>query len=127
MSNKSEKNQEMVKEMAKIFYQQNLLKEDLECLEQYIIYAWKGKDTLCAINAYAHKIPAFERLQMYDSIIHVGDILYKEFYKKGFEKNVSRYFAAVIPSLLNKGMKQKAKFFIDIYEHESGYFHLYLQ
>ena len=108
--------------MAKIFYQQNLLKEDLECLKHFIIYTWKGKDTTSVIYAYAYKIPAYERLQMYDSVVHIGDILYNEFYKKGFEINTSRYFAAVIPSVLKLGMKQKAKHFIDMYEHESGYF-----
>ena len=59
---------------------------------------------------------------MYDSIVHIGEILFDDFYKEGFQKNTSRYFAAVIPSLLKMDMKQKAKHFIDIYERESGYF-----
>ena len=119
-------------QMAKIFYQQNLLKENLECLDKYLVYAWEAGDTLSAINAYAHWIPTFERLQMQDSIIHVGDVLYEQFYK-GENCNagkrcllqrriVSRYFAAVIPTLLDKGMKEKARHFIEIYERESGYF-----
>jgi hypothetical protein len=110
-------------QMAKIFYQQNLLKENLDCLDKYLFYAWKAKDTLSAINAYAHKIPTYERLNMQDSIIQVGNILYEQFYKKeGYGKIVPKYFAAIIPTLLSQGHEAKAQHFIEIYERESGYF-----
>ncbi|MBP5339367.1 MAG: hypothetical protein J6Z14_08735 [Prevotella sp.] len=109
-------------QMAKIFYQQNLVKDNLVALEQSIRYGLKGKDTLSAINAYAHKIPSYKRLQMHDSVIYVGDILFNQYYQSAYKQFVSRNFAAVIPSLLEKGLKRKAKNFIDIYERESGYF-----
>ena len=119
-------------QMAKIFYQQNLLKENLECLDKYLLYGWKAKDTLSVINAYAHKIPTFERLcaddgamrlKMEDSIIYIGNILYEQFYKKeGYGRIASKYFATVIPTLIDRGMKERAWHFIEIYERESGYF-----
>ncbi len=110
-------------QMAGIFYQQNLLKDNLECLQHYIEYGWRGKDTASAINGYGHKMSTFDRLQMHDSIISIGDYLYEQFYKeKAYKRMASRYFAAVIPSLLHKGMNERARLFIDIYEKESGYF-----
>ena len=109
-------------QMAKIFYQQNLVKDNLDALELSIKFGLKGKDTISAINAYAHKIPAYKRLSMHDSVIYVGNVLYNQYFKSDYKRFVSRNFAAVIPSLLIKGMEQKAQTFIDIYEKESGYF-----
>lgn len=41
---------------ADIFYSQNLLDENLKCLELSTAYAQKGNDTIVAINSYAHKL-----------------------------------------------------------------------
>ncbi|MCR4917059.1 MAG: hypothetical protein K6A96_15045, partial [Prevotella sp.] len=49
-------------QMSDVFYQQSLLDDYLECLDKSIYYAWKANDTAQALNEYAHKIAAYDRI-----------------------------------------------------------------
>ena len=44
-------------QMAKIFYQQNLVKDNLDALELSIKFGLKGKDTISAINPHCSECP----------------------------------------------------------------------
>lgn len=109
-------------QMAELFYCQNLMQDNLEHLDASVRHAKMAKDTLMALNAYAHKMAAFGRMELDDSVILVCNNIFKNFYLKGKTQEAARYFGLAIDSYLRKGDLEMAHRLIEAYENETGYF-----
>lgn len=109
-------------QMAYIFWQQNLLNRNVECLNKAINSAWMARDTISALMNMSHKADVYDALQMYDSIIAVCDTVFESFRKYNCRNNAASVLGSSIESLIKNGNIRKAKCYIDIYESESGFF-----
>ena len=109
-------------QLAEIFYQQNLLDDNLRCLDRSITYAYKANDTIAAINSYAQKLGAYDKHQMTDSIIAVSTQTYNRFSQIGYPEVGSRYLALAVNGYTQKKNLDSARHYMDIYEAKSGYF-----
>ena len=109
-------------QLAEIFYQQNLVDDNLRCLDRSITYAYKANDTIAAINSYAQKLGAYDKHQMTDSIIAVSTQTYKRFSQIGYPEVGSRYLALAVNGYTQKKNLDSARHYMDIYEAKSGYF-----
>ena len=109
-------------QMGSVFYRQNLMQEDLDCLERSIRCAWKAKDTLQALNSIAYKLGPFQRLQMYDSVISLSERVYEAYCAVGRRDIGASFYVQAIGSHIIKGNLAEAKRCIDTYERETGYF-----
>ena len=109
-------------QMAAVYYSQNLIVDYINSLDNSINFGWKANDTSQALNGYAYKIVAYDKLKKYDMVIEMFDDFYDQFLQLyGIEK-VAPYCIIPIKSLLNKGYLSKAKKYIEIIESKSGYF-----
>ncbi len=109
-------------QMAKIFYQQNLLEEHLLCLNRSIVYAKHAGDTLSALNAYAHKMFYFERIHEPDSVISLSDYMAETFMRLGYKAMAAQCRGAAVKSFVEKGYYDKASDAVKEYEENSGLF-----
>ncbi|MDO5524632.1 MAG: hypothetical protein Q4F85_00915 [Prevotella sp.] len=109
-------------QISNIFYHQNLWKDDFASTEQEIKYAWRSKDTLSALLGISGKIRIYERLLAVDSAIHVCEHVSELFNKYGYKKHSAAVRASIIRNLIDNGNLAKAKYNMDIYESESGFF-----
>lgn len=107
-------------QMADVFYKQNLLSYQMECLNKSISYALKGRDTLMALNSYGHKMVCYGRLGMTDSVIVLGERLYRQYTLIGYPQIGAQYYGFTIKRYLAKGEYEKAKECMDAYENGSG-------
>lgn len=109
-------------QMSSVFYKQNLIQDYLNCLNKSINYAWMGKDTIMAINEYAHKMEAYDRLGNADSVIAICDSVFQRYSSFGYRKTAAQYYGQSIPALLIKGDTGQVRLHMSVYEKESGYF-----
>ena len=109
-------------QMADVFYYQNLLDDCTAAYDRSICFAWKDKDTLQALNSYAHKILAFHKKQQGDSVIIMFEDLYAQLLSSQGLQTVSSYCTLPITSLIKRNELGKARHYLDIYESQSGYF-----
>ena len=109
-------------QMSDVFYYQCLFDDFITAIDHSIYFAWKDNDTLQALNSLAHKLLAYHQRQKTDSVIILFDDLYERFLQYRGLKAVSRYCSLPVSSLIKKGETGKAKYYIDLYESESGYF-----
>ena len=109
-------------QMASIFYHQNLVKDNLTCLDKSIQAAYKAKDTVTAINSYAQKILAYKQLKEHDSVIVICNKVYTQYSAMGQKKVAAMYYAASVKDLIAQMRIKEAKEHLDLYEAESGYF-----
>ena len=58
-------------QMAQIFYEQGLYREQLEHGRLSSVYAWKGKDTLAALMSYTQESQVYRNLNMSDSLLYI--------------------------------------------------------
>ena len=70
-------------QMAQVFYQQGLHRQQLNYEQRSVIYAWKGKDTLLALRNYEQEFYAFSELGMMDSAITVIKDVAKQYTEYG--------------------------------------------
>lgn len=85
-------------------------------------YAWKGLDTLQAIECYAQQGDAYDFLHMPDSVILIKERashLYKEY---GRDSWAAQTLGPAISSLVEIGDVKTAKKYSDLYEKKSGLF-----
>jgi tetratricopeptide (TPR) repeat protein len=108
-------------QLAEIFYQQNLLDDNLRCLDQSIAYAYKAYDTIAAVNSYAQKLGAYEKRHLTDSIIAVSTRTFKHFTLLGYPEIGSRYLSMAVKGYTDKKDLENARHYMSIYEAHSGY------
>ena len=84
-------------------------------------YAWKGKDTLQAIECYAQQANAYEFLKMNDSVNIITENASLLFEKVGKVDRASQILGLEISSLLDMGESEKARSVINKYESSSAF------
>lgn len=105
-----------------VFFQQNLLEEDLKYNNLSIKYAWMAKDTLCAINSIVGKIAPYKRLHQKDSVYKLCEVASTLARHCGYNAHSAAILGSNILDLVESHSLQKAKEYMDIYESQSGYF-----
>lgn len=105
-----------------VFFQQNLLEEDLKYNNISIKYAWMAKDTLCAINSIVGKIAPYKRLHQKDSVYKLCEVASTLARHCGYNAHSAAILGSNILDLVESHSLQKAKEYMDIYESQSGYF-----
>ncbi len=107
---------------AAIFHSQIQAQSQLKELRYAEYYAWKGKDTLQAIECYAQQAGGYDFLNEQDSVIIVcerASLLFDDIKRKD---RASQMRGREISSLLSKGQYLKARQCIDEYEAWSELF-----
>ena len=109
-------------QLAAIFFRQNLLDDNLRCIDQSIFYANKANDTIAAITLYGQKLGAYDKRNLTDSIISVSTQTYRRFAELGYPEMGSRFLSLAVNGYIQKGNLDMARHYMNIYEAESGYF-----
>ena len=107
---------------AVIFNLQVQPRSQLDELRMAEYYAWKGKDTLQAIECFAQQVDAYKFLQQEDSVIIISEKAARMF--KEIERNdrASQMLSGEITSLIQKGENDRARQCVNEYELSSGFF-----
>ena len=107
---------------ATIFYQQGLYRNQLLYENAASIYAWRGKDTLSALQCYAMKATSYEQLQMKDSAILIYTDAINQLKAFNYNKVAAGFAGTLAKKLIDKGETSEAEPFMQDYEQHSGYF-----
>jgi hypothetical protein len=107
---------------AVIFNMQIQPRSQLSELRLAEYYAWRGKDTLQAIECFAQQGDAYELLHIPDSIIIVKERASKMYKGMGKDDRYSLVLGTTILPLLEKQENDKAKRYLYYYETGSGCF-----
>ena len=107
---------------AVIFNRQVQPRSQLDGLRMAEYYAWRGKDTLQAVECYAEQTEAYKFLQQIDSVILISEIAAHMF--KEIERNdrASQLLGGEVTSLIQKGKTDRARQCVNEYELSSGLF-----
>lgn len=107
---------------ALIFHAQLQPRSELVELKLAEQYAWKGKDTLQAIECFAQQANAYDYLQKHDSVVMIREKAYHLFLEIGRADRAAQTLGSAIPSLIEIYNIDKAKKFIALYEINSHLF-----
>ena len=107
---------------AVIFHSQIQPRSQLKELRLAEYYAWKGKDTLQAIECYAQQAGGYDFLNIQDSVIVVCEKSSQLFCAINRNDRASQMRGREISSLVSKGLYERAKYCIDEYEAKSELF-----
>lgn len=107
---------------ADVFHKQVQPRSELKELRLAEYYAWKGNDTLQAIECYALQAGTYKYLNIHDSVISVTEKASCLFLKIGRKDRSAQVIGHEISSLLKKSNIRKARECIDRYESFSGFF-----
>jgi hypothetical protein len=109
-------------QMAEIFYQQGLYREQLKSGRCSAKYAWKGKDTLAALINYEQESQVYRNLNLLDSLFYICEHVSQLYLKNGYTHHAARALGYTLRELIYRKEFDKAKKNMQIYESESGYF-----
>ena len=109
-------------QMANVFYQQGLYREDLKSHDRAVHYGYLAGDTLSALLAYAQKMDTYELLMLPDSMLYVCETVSRQFLQSGYISKAADMLGYSVRYLCDQDSISKAKYFLDIYERESGFF-----
>lgn len=107
---------------AVIFYLQVQPRSQLKELRLAERYAWKGKDTLQAIECYSQQGDAYEILHEPDSLILIKEQASRLYKSIGRIDRASLVLGTTVLSLLDKKRLNTAKDYLCFYEMNSGCF-----
>ena len=107
---------------ARIFHQQIQARSQLQELRLAEYYAWKGKDTVQAIECFAQQANAYDFLNRPDSVAIIKEKASNLFKTVGRENRAAQTLASAISPLINSGQLEKARYFSMLYENYSGLF-----
>ena len=85
-------------------------------------FAWKGKDTIQAIECYAQQANAYDFFHFTDSVILIKEAASRMFEEFGRDDRAAQTLCSAITSLIEKGEISKARKFCHLYETKSGLF-----
>ena len=85
-------------------------------------YAWKGKDTIQAIECYAQQGNAYDFLKKPDSVIIIRSKASTMFRTVGLIERSAQTLSSAITALIEKGDVARARSFCNLYETKSGFF-----
>ena len=109
-------------QMANVFYQQGLYREDLNNLDQAVDFGYLASDTLAALLAYGQKMGAYRLMLKPDSMLIVCDTVCNKLCNAGYPVVAAGMLNYPIRYLLDIGKIALAHQYLEIYEKESGYF-----
>lgn len=109
-------------QMAQIFYDQGLYRQQLESDKQAEEFAWIAKDTLAALMCYEQCYFAYDKLGINDSASYVRDNVASKYEKYGYPSNAAIVLSYSLSNLIRNQEYSKAKYYMTIYESKSGLF-----
>lgn len=109
-------------QMAQIFYDQGLYRQQLESDKQAEEFAWIAKDTLAALMCYEQCYFAYDKLGINDSASYVRDNVASKYEKYGYPSNAAIVLSYSLSNLIRNQEYSKAKHYMSIYESKSGLF-----
>ena len=109
-------------QMAQIFYEQGLYREQLEHGRLSSVYAWKGKDTLAALMSYTQESQVYRNLNMSDSLLYICEHVSSLYRKYGYNAYSARSLYYTLSTLIYRQEFDKSRKYMQIYELESEYF-----
>lgn len=109
-------------QMAQIFYQQGLYREQLETGRRSAKYAWKGKDTLAALMSYEQESQTYRNLNMPDSLLYICEHVSQLYRKCGYPRYAARALGYTLSELISRKELNKVRKYMQIYESESELF-----
>ena len=109
-------------QMAQVFYSQGLYRQQLDYEQQSVKFAWKGEDTLLAIQNDEQEIYAYRMLGIVDSVTYICQQVSNLYRKYGYKSYAARALVSGMRTLISNNEYTKVKNYIDIYDNESGYF-----
>ena len=109
-------------QMAQIFYEQGLYREQLCCDELSVKGAWKGKDILLALRNYEQESQAYRNLNMPDSLLYICEHVSQLYHKYGYTHYAARALFHTFSTLIHRREFDKVRRYMKIYESESEYF-----
>ena len=109
-------------QMAQIFYEQGLYREQLVFQQQGVKYAWKGKDTLAALMSYEQESQAYRNLNKPDSLLYICEHVSELYRKYGYTRYAAIALVGTLSTLVHHKEFDKAREYMQIYESESGLF-----
>ena len=105
---------------AVIFHAQIQSRSELKELRLAEYYAWKGQDTLQAIECYAQQSGPYDYFKMPDSVIIIKERAARQFQKIGRKDRAAQTLGTTIIPLLNNNEIPKAHNHLVLYEKLSG-------
>ncbi len=109
-------------QMAKIYYHQYLLREQIDCINQSVKFALLAKDTIGAVYNYLQKANSYDLMGKSDSVITICENAQSVLNSMGSNKQSAQTEGLLALHYIKKGMLEKAKHCLDVYEAESGFF-----
>ena len=109
-------------QMAQIFYEQGLYREQLVSDQLSVNFAWKGKDTLAALMSYEQKSQAYRNLNRPDSLLYICEHVSQLYRKYGYTRYAAIALAGTFSTLVLRQEFDKVRRYMKIYESESEYF-----
>ena len=109
-------------QMAQIFYEQGLYREQLVAEQQSVNQAWKGKDTLAALMSYEQEGQAYRNLNMPDSLLYICEQVSQLYRKNGYSRFAAIALYGAISTLIHRQEYDEARNYMQIYESESDFF-----
>ena len=109
-------------QMAQIFYEQGLYREQLESGRLSAKYAWQGQDTLAALMSYEQESQAYRNLNMPDSLLYICEHVSGLYRKYGYTRYAAIALFGTFSTLVYRQEYDKLRNYIQIYESESEFF-----
>jgi len=109
-------------QMADLFHAQRSPQFEKEAELNAIHMAWRAKDTLAALNFYAHLADVYDLIGKTDSALFISQDACKLLKEYGFEKYAYGFLPTLISMYIDKGMNDNAKMAMDLFEKKSGWF-----
>ena len=105
---------------ARLYNSQIQPRSQLEELRLAQYYAWKGHDTLMAIECFAQTAEAYSLMHMPDSVISIREKAYHMYKSINKIQDAARVLGSAITASVECKDIQRARRYIDIYETCSG-------
>ena len=109
-------------QISNIFFQQNLIDDQLKHINLSVKYALLSNDSVGAILNKSQKAIAYERKGELDSALYFSQQSSMQAKACGYKELSAGILGGAISILVEKDSLNKAKTFMDIYESESGFF-----
>ena len=107
---------------ADVFRKQVQPRSQLKELRLADYFAWKGKDTLQAIECFAQQGDVYTFLMIPDSVIIIKEEASRLYKEVGHQDWAAMTLGPAVNALIDKGELNKAKLYINLYETHSGLF-----
>lgn len=109
-------------QMAQVFYEQGLYREQLVFQRLSSKYAWIGNDTLAALMSYEQESQAYRNLNMPDSLLYICEHVSQLYRNFGYPHYAASALFHTLRTLIFLNEFEKAKQNMQIYESESEFF-----